>query len=46
VSALDPDAPLAKMILGYYSMMAEGASLKDLRRKADALKAASLKDII
>ena len=46
VSALDPDTPLARMILGYYSMMAEGASLKDLRRKADALKAASLKDII
>ena len=46
VSALDKDAPLAKLILGYYGMIAGGCPLADLRRKADALKAASLKDII
>jgi mannitol-1-phosphate 5-dehydrogenase len=46
VSALAPEAPLARLILAYYAMIAEGCSLKDLRRKADAYKAASLKDII
>jgi mannitol-1-phosphate 5-dehydrogenase len=46
VSALEPDSPLAEMILRYYEMIADGCSLKDLRRKADELKSASLKDII
>ena len=46
VSQLSPDGPLAELILGYYRMIAAGCSLKDLRRKADAVKAASLKDII
>ena len=46
VSALEPDSPLAEMILRYYEMIAEGCSLKDLRRKADECKSASLKDII
>ena len=46
VSALDKDAPLAKLILGYYGMIAGGCTLADLRRKADGCKAASLKDII
>ncbi len=46
VSQLNPDNPLAELILGYYRMIAAGCSLKDLRRKADAVKAASLKDII
>lgn len=46
VSALDKDAPLAKLILGYYGMIEGGCTLADLRRKADGCKAASLKDII
>ena len=46
VSALDKDAPLAKLILGYYGMIAGGCTLADLRRKADGCKADSLKDII
>ena len=46
VSALDKDASLTGLILDYYAMIAEGCSLKDLRRKADARKAASLKNII
>jgi mannitol-1-phosphate 5-dehydrogenase len=46
VSALEKDTPLAKLILGYYGMIAGGCTLADLRRKADGCKAASLKDII
>ena len=46
VSQIKPDSPLSELILGYYRMIAAGCSLADLRRKADAVKAASLKDII
>ena len=46
VSRLAPDSPLAELILGYYRMIADGCTLADLRREADAVKAASLKDII
>ncbi|MBR1575416.1 MAG: hypothetical protein IJ654_03090 [Bacteroidales bacterium] len=46
VSALDPDAALARLILRYYGMIAGGCTLVDLRRQADAVKAASLKGII
>jgi mannitol-1-phosphate 5-dehydrogenase len=46
VSALPAGHPLADLILGYYRMIADGCPLADLRRKAQAVKAASLKDII
>ena len=46
VSQQKTDGPLAELILSYYRMIAAGCSLADLRRKADAVKAASLKDII
>ena len=46
VSALPACNPLTDLILGYYRMIADGGTLKDLRCKAQAVKAASLKAII
>lgn len=46
VSGLDRNSPLAKMILDMYRMFLEGRSLGEIRRAADAVKAASLRDII
>ena len=46
VSALPPVCPLRDWILRYYRMITAGASLGDLRRAADAAKAATLKDIL
>ena len=46
VSALPAICPLRDWILGYYRMILAGASLTDLRRAADAAKAATLKDIL
>ena len=46
VSRLDADSELAKMILGYYRMILDGASIAELRRAADAAKHANLKNVI
>ncbi len=46
VSRLNADNALALVILGMYERILNGADVSDLRRAADALKAASLKDII
>ena len=46
VSKLDADSELAKMILGYYQMILDGATIADLRRAADAAKHANLKNVI
>jgi len=46
VSKLDADSELAKMILGYYQMILDGASIADLRRAADEAKHANLKNVI
>ena len=46
VSQLPADSPLRALILHFYKMIAEGASLADLRRAADGCKQKSLKDII
>ena len=46
VSALPAESPLRDWILGYYRMIIAGCSLTDLRRVADAAKAATLKDIL
>ena len=46
VSALPAESPLREWILGYYRMIIAGCSLTDLRRVADAAKAATLKDIL
>ena len=46
VSKLDADAELAKLILAMYEKILAGATVTDLRRAADAVKAASLSAII
>lgn len=46
VSGLDAGSPLAALILKFYSMILEGCSIADLRRKADTVKAASLNKIV
>ena len=46
VSGLDADSDLAKLILPMYEKILGGASLSDLRRAADEVKAASLSAII
>ena len=46
VSSLPPVCPLRDWILGYYRMIIAGCSLTELRRAADAAKAATLKDIL
>ncbi len=46
VSGLDADSVLAKMILSMYEKILAGATVADLRRAADAVKAASLSAII
>lgn len=46
VSGLPACNPLTDLILDYYRMIADGCTLQDLRRKAQAVKAASLKAII
>ena len=46
VSKLSADSELAKLILAMYEKILAGATVADLRRAADAVKAASLKDII
>ena len=46
VSGLDADSQLAKLILHIYEKILSGASLSDLRREADLVKACSLSAII
>jgi hypothetical protein len=46
VSKLDVDGELAKLILGMYEKILAGATIADLRRAADAAKAATLKPIV
>ncbi|MDO4939469.1 MAG: mannitol dehydrogenase [Lachnospiraceae bacterium] len=46
VSQLDTDGTLAKLILNYYQMLLDGASMADLRRAADEVKSSTLKDVI
>jgi mannitol-1-phosphate 5-dehydrogenase len=46
VSKLDVDGELAKMILAMYEKILSGATVADLRRAADALKASTLKPIV
>ncbi len=46
VSKLDADSDLAKLILAMYEKILAGATVADLRRAADSVKAKSLKDII
>ena len=46
VSKLDAEAELAKLILAMYEKILGGATVADLRRAADAVKAASLSAII
>ena len=46
VSGLNPDSPLAGLILPYYRQILAGAPIAELRRTADALKARSLQGII
>ncbi len=46
VSKLDTDGELAKLILNMYRHILDGASVAELRREADAVKAAHLKQII
>ena len=46
VSALPVVCPLRGWILAYYRMIIAGCSLTELRRAADAAKAATLKDIL
>lgn len=46
VSSLSPDSVLAGLVMDYYRMIISGCTIVGLRRKADALKAASLNGII
>ena len=46
VSKLDVDSELAKLILTMYEKILSGATLYDLRRAADAVKASTLKPIV
>jgi hypothetical protein len=46
VSKLDENSKLAGMILAMYEKILAGATVADLRRAADAVKAASLEAII
>ena len=46
VSKLDANSELATMILSVYEKILSGASVADLRRAADAAKAATLKPIV
>ena len=46
ISKLEENDPLAELILSYYKMILDGATLETLRRTADAKKSASLGDVI
>ena len=46
VSKLDAESELAKLILSMYEKILAGAAVADLRRAADAAKAATLKPIV
>lgn len=46
VSKLDVKGELAQLILNMYKMFLEGKDLADIRRAADEVKAAGLKDVI
>ena len=46
VSKLDVDGELAQLILGMYKKILAGATVADLRRAADAVKASTLKPIV
>ena len=46
VSKLDTDGELAKLILAMYAKILSGATIYDLRRAADELKASTLKPIV
>ena len=46
VSKLDTEGELAKLILDMYEKILSGATLYDLRRAADAVKASTLKPIV
>lgn len=46
ISFLEDGLELKAVVMKYYSMIIDGCSVTELRRAADAVKAASLKDII
>jgi hypothetical protein len=46
VSKLDAESELAKLILSMYEKILGGATIYDLRRAADAVKASTLKPIV
>lgn len=46
VSKLDAEEPLTQLILTYYTMLLQGCTIADLRRKADQLKHGSLSQVI
>lgn len=46
ISFLEDGSELKAVVMKYYSMIIDGCSVTELRRAADAVKAASLKDII
>lgn len=46
ISFLEDGSELKAVVMKYYSMIIDGSSVTELRRAADAVKAASLKDII
>jgi len=46
VSKLDTEGEVAKLILAMYEKILSGATLYDLRRAADAVKASTLKPIV
>jgi len=46
VSKLDPESPLAQMILPIYASILAGAAPADLRRAADRVKAASVQGTV
>jgi hypothetical protein len=46
VSKLDADSALATLILSMYEKILSGATVTDLRRAADAVKAATLAPIV
>ena len=46
ISKLDACAPLGQMILNAYRLLLDSSALEPLRRAADAVKAASIQNVI
>ena len=46
VSGLDQESDLVRLILDMYARILEGATIGQLRRAADQIKAAGRKDVI